>query len=174
MQNEQIQKAAKSIAHMVTEYVDGGIKGGTDWRYGLGSIIERRLRRLVRAEQGEPQQAVGNNAELARKLRHLVSLNDPRNGGPYQGIAATACMEAMTEAAAALAKPLPQEPNQSAAIANLVVAAREFWDIHNDLSAESKALDKALEAFSSIPYENEPEEPSAARELLNLLAKERE
>jgi hypothetical protein len=47
---------------------------------------------------------------------------------------------------------LPQD------VVNLVIAAREFWDDNNDLSPESLALDKALEAFSSrIPYENEPE-----------------
>ncbi len=41
--------------------------------------------------------------------------------------------------------------------ANLVVAAREFWDAHNDLSEESTALDIALEPFSArIPYANEP------------------
>lgn len=48
---------------------------------------------------------------------------------------------------------LPQD------VINLVIAAREFWDDNNDLSPESHALDKALEAFSSsIPYENEPED----------------
>ncbi len=38
--------AAASIAQMVTEWVDGGIKGGTDWRPGLAAIIEKRLERL--------------------------------------------------------------------------------------------------------------------------------
>lgn len=40
--------------------------------------------------------------ELVRRLRHLVSLNAPEKGGPYQGFAAAECMKAMTEAAAAL------------------------------------------------------------------------
>lgn len=41
-------------------------------------------------------------------------------------------------------------------IINLVIAAREFWDIHNDLSEESKSLDHALEAFSAlVPYEGD-------------------
>lgn len=44
-------------------------------------------------------------------------------------------------------------------VTNLVIAAREFWEMHNDLSGEASALDKALEAFSSlVPYENQPEE----------------
>lgn len=46
----------------------------------------------------------------------------------------------------------------------LVVAAREFWDIHNDLRDESMALDKALETFASkIPYSNEPEAQTGER-----------
>lgn len=38
--------AAKSLAQMVTEWVDGGIKGGTDWRPGLADVIKHRLDRL--------------------------------------------------------------------------------------------------------------------------------
>ena len=48
-------------------------------------------------------------------------------------------------------------------VTELVVAAREFWDINNDFSEESAALDKALEAFvDRVPYENEPEDPTDA------------
>lgn len=44
----------------------------------------------------------------------------------------------------------------------LVIAAREFWDIHNELSDESHALDKALEAFGErVPYENEPHDAAS-------------
>lgn len=43
-------------------------------------------------------------------------------------------------------------------VVGLVVAAREFWDIHNDLSNESAALDKALEPFScNVSYADNPE-----------------
>lgn len=43
-------------------------------------------------------------------------------------------------------------------VVDLVIAAREFWDANNDLSEESKALDKALEPFASkVRYANEPE-----------------
>jgi hypothetical protein len=46
---------------------------------------------------------------------------------------------------------LPQD------VITLVIAAREFWDINNDLSDESAALDKALEAYADrVPYENGP------------------
>ena len=52
---------------------------------------------------------------------------------------------------------LPQD------VVNLVIAAREFWDVAMDESDESAALDCALEAFSSrVPYENDPEEDRAA------------
>jgi len=40
--------------------------------------------------------------DLIQRLRHLVSLNEPRNGGPYQGTAALACVDAMREAAATI------------------------------------------------------------------------
>lgn len=42
-----IDKAAESIAQMVTEWVDGGIQMGTNWRPGLHSIIARRLTRFA-------------------------------------------------------------------------------------------------------------------------------
>lgn len=48
-----IDKAAESIAQMVTEWVDDGIKMGTNWRPGLDSIIARRLTRFADpAERG--------------------------------------------------------------------------------------------------------------------------
>jgi hypothetical protein len=54
---------------------------------------------------------------------------------------------------------LPQD------VVNLVIAAREFWDVAMDESDESAALDCALEAFSSrVPYENELAEDRAALE----------
>lgn len=47
---------------------------------------------------------------------------------------------------------LPQD------VINIVIAAREFWDINNDLSEESRALDKALEAFvDRVPFGNGPD-----------------
>lgn len=46
-------------------------------------------------------------------------------------------------------------------VAELVIAAREFWQANEDMSEESAALDKALEAFAGrVPYENEPEAPT--------------
>ncbi len=36
---------------------------------------------------------------LTERLRFLVSLNEPEHGGPYQGSAAQACVEAMAQAA---------------------------------------------------------------------------
>jgi len=41
--------------------------------------------------------------DLEKRLRHLVSLNEPEKGGPYGGLAAELCMRAMREAADALA-----------------------------------------------------------------------
>jgi hypothetical protein len=42
-------EAAKSIASMVAEWVEGGIRGGTDWRNGLEAVISKRLERLTAA-----------------------------------------------------------------------------------------------------------------------------
>lgn len=39
---------------------------------------------------------------LSERLRHLVSLDRPENGGPYQGYAASYCVNVMAEAAAKL------------------------------------------------------------------------
>lgn len=42
---------ANSLAEMVTEWVDGGASGGTDWRPGLTSVIEKRLARYISADK---------------------------------------------------------------------------------------------------------------------------
>ena len=42
---------ADGLAQMVTEWVDGGINGGTDWRPGLADVIERRLARYISADK---------------------------------------------------------------------------------------------------------------------------
>ncbi|HEU5019644.1 MAG TPA: MazG-like family protein, partial [Pseudolabrys sp.] len=56
-----------------------------------------------------------------------------------------------------------QAPRLTRDLVSLVIAAREFWDVHNDLSEESIALDKALDRFSEqIPYENGPSAPLPA------------
>lgn len=59
-----------------------------------------------------------SSEQLERELRHLVSLNEPRNGGPYQGVAAERCVSATAKAAdtiALLRAPgaiaAPQQPN---------------------------------------------------------------
>ncbi|WP_159953150.1 DUF551 domain-containing protein [Rhizobium sp. 18065] len=41
-----VERQAASVAAMVTEYVEGGLKGKTDWRNGLETIIFARLKRL--------------------------------------------------------------------------------------------------------------------------------
>ncbi|MVA23187.1 hypothetical protein V6582_17810 [Agrobacterium vitis] len=62
-----------------------------------------------------------------------------------------------------LRSPTPEATALPQVVIDLVIAAREFWDAHNDLSNESHALDKALEPFSArVPYENEPDAQEAA------------
>jgi hypothetical protein len=67
------------------------------------------------------------------------------------------------ELAAELLSPTSAPAGLPQAVINLVIAAREFWDAHNDLSEESRALDKALEAFSErVQYENEPDDTNVS------------
>jgi hypothetical protein len=40
-----IDAISKNLAGMVTEYVEGGLKLGTDWRNGLAEVIAKRLTR---------------------------------------------------------------------------------------------------------------------------------
>lgn len=48
------QPVAESLAQMITEWVDTGIKMGTDWRPGLASVIALRLARYPAVERQEP------------------------------------------------------------------------------------------------------------------------
>ena len=43
---ELTERQAASLAAMVIDWVDGGLRGGTDWRPGLEGIILARLIRL--------------------------------------------------------------------------------------------------------------------------------
>lgn len=65
-------EVAKSIASMVAEWVEGGIRGGTDWRNGLDIVIAKRLERLAALS---PSPATGERderiAEVERALRVL-------------------------------------------------------------------------------------------------------
>lgn len=49
-----VDRAAKSLADMVTEWVDGGIAMNTDWRNGLYSVIKKRLGRFAKPALAEP------------------------------------------------------------------------------------------------------------------------
>src|SRR5258708_4252738 len=49
-------REAESIASMVTDYVEGGLRMGTDWRRGLAEIIDLRLKRLKEAPPAREQQ----------------------------------------------------------------------------------------------------------------------
>lgn len=58
-----------------------------------------------------------------------------------------------------LAQALPPD------VVALVIAARDFWDANNDLSDESRMLDKALERFAEkVPYENQPDDANVSKD----------
>jgi hypothetical protein len=69
-----LERIAKSIAEMITEYVDGGIASNQNWRNGLDAIIERRLQQLFSAPDAAPVQTetVGRE-EIVSILRELKS-----------------------------------------------------------------------------------------------------
>jgi hypothetical protein len=48
------QEAALSVALAVIEWVEGGLRLGTDWRNGLAELIALRLRRFDAAARVEP------------------------------------------------------------------------------------------------------------------------
>lgn len=59
---------------------------------GLRAYLRAYLASITPADVGE----------LVERLRHLISLDEPKNGGPYGGLAARECLRAMSEAATAL------------------------------------------------------------------------
>lgn len=45
--------AEENLSSMIIDWVDGGIKSGTDWRNGLQEVIGKRLERLAAAPAKE-------------------------------------------------------------------------------------------------------------------------
>jgi hypothetical protein len=79
-----IESAAISLADMVTEWVEGGERALTDWRIGLRTVIELRLRRIFdRAAAGvspDPEHFATAKTRLANEalLRALESQEPDR------------------------------------------------------------------------------------------------
>jgi hypothetical protein len=91
--------------------------------------------------------------ELEARLRHLISLNEPRHGGPYQGVTAQACVEAMREAADALSRPASGELEPKALEA-AKIALHNKYVVRTFSASEhlSKALEIAIRAYlASLP-----------------------
>lgn len=72
--------------------------------------------------------------ELVRKLDHLVSLDDPARGGPYEGAAARACMESM-EMAAARIRQLECALRACRQVADKNSMSGSPWKIPNEIAA---------------------------------------
>lgn len=67
-----VSAAAKSLAALVVEWIDGGNRLGTDWRPGLAGVIDRRLTRLAsRTAQTTPTE-LPPGAKLAATLEKIV------------------------------------------------------------------------------------------------------
>lgn len=98
-----------------------------------------------------------------REIGHLVNRTNAQRIAQEFANEFTAALSSAEEKAVEVKK--PEYRSLPGDVAELVIAAREFWQANEDMSEESRALDKALEAFSQrVPYENDPESVSAAAE----------
>ncbi|MEV4609736.1 hypothetical protein MRBLMR1_004835 [Neorhizobium sp. LMR1-1-1.1] len=87
---------------------------------------------------------------------YVSRMPDFKNG-PAEGLAALQNPSRLGSFPA-YAAPQQQTDGLPQDVINLVIAAREFWELAMDDSDESASLDAALEAFSSrVPYDNEPD-----------------
>lgn len=80
------------------------------------------------------------NAKLIEDLRRLVALNEPRYGGPYQGVAAELCVIAMSQAADTIAR-LEEENGR---LRMEIVLAKPLYS-RRQIEARLEALRVALE-----------------------------
>lgn len=67
---------AAQLAPMITEWVDGGLSMGQDWRLGLTSVIARRIRRIQRAHQVPTEQLWAVHAQGPDELWAAESRDD--------------------------------------------------------------------------------------------------
>jgi hypothetical protein len=87
--------------------------------------------------------------KLVRELDHLVRLNEPEHGGPYQGAAATACVEAMKNAANVL-RALRPSPSSDERVTDLLEALDRGVvgvGMHEDNETEFFDVDGATETM---------------------------
>src|SRR6478736_2678840 len=82
-------------------------------------------------------------SELIGRLRHLVSLNEEKNGGPYEGLAAEQCVIAMREAAEDLGV-------KDAEIRELVAALADRDAEIEHLKLEMDGVDNAKEEIGRL------------------------
>src|SRR6478736_5514919 len=61
MNSIEIEKIASSVSQMVKEYMDGGIRLGTDWKNGLTEVIRMRLNRFLQEPAMEVIQGLLRN-----------------------------------------------------------------------------------------------------------------
>lgn len=83
--------------------------------------------------------------ELVSKLNHLVSLDRPENGGPYQGLAARECLSAMQQAADAI----QSLRAQGGVTIDVDALAQEIRRLDGDNSLGAGQLAEALMPFLS-------------------------
>ena len=70
-----IERLAQSLTDMITEWVECGIKGGTDWRNCLYRVILARIHRLAAAPQPDPSK-VDADAVIERLTKAVEIASD--------------------------------------------------------------------------------------------------
>lgn len=151
------EEVAQSIAGMVTEWVDGGIRMGTNWRPGLADVIAKRLARFAAP-------AVTHGSDMLEPLIYAAMMHNgkPKTVAEFERVAANVADMLQRRAADAHEKP----------VASIYISAdgsREFDDWRVDLPPGNHQLFTAPRPAQpqpeSLPHPGAPE----AEEMIDKL-----
>lgn len=105
-----------------------------------------------------PEGVTAERSDLIERLQMLISLNEPRHGGPYQGAAAEACVQAMRDAKSALAAQAQRRDEVVEECATLAYAAAFTWTF-NRWHDEQAAIESAEAVREHIEINTAQQEP---------------
>lgn len=91
--------------------------------------------------------------ELVERLKHLIALDEPKNGGPYGGLAARECLRAMTEAATALERVTRERDEARATLDEICLSNRQEWQRATTAEAKLAEARKVIEPFALCSVE---------------------
>jgi septal ring factor EnvC (AmiA/AmiB activator) len=150
-------KAAESIATMVTEWVDGGIKMGTDWRPGLASVIQLRMNRVdTQAELAALRE------ELERQKRYVEINANSAHGKHKEG-------QAYKDERDALREELIESHQREAKLQDMVSDSEQrLADAERRNAVLAKALDSIQFRCESFSNEADGMKKHSVRVMLNI------